>query len=188
MDALKTARSRFPQAVEPWTTEAQLLGQEKKYDEALACWIEPSEALGDRVEFRLARAVLWVRKGGPKALAALNGLGDDLETFPKESRRTLLATLATELTRQQDSRGGGPDVVAAGRAGSRGASIPTSISSLWHSSPPTGPRSTQADRGHREDRPLARPLLPGGLPDLAGGPQPRTRPSGSGCGPMRGPC
>ncbi len=104
-DALKTARSQFPQSVEPWTTEAQLLVQEKKYDEALDVLERARAALGDRVEFRLGRAQIWVRKGGPKALAALNSLGDDLEAFPKESRRRLLAILATELTRQQDLEG-----------------------------------------------------------------------------------
>ena len=105
MDALQTARSRYPQAVEPWVTEARLLGQEKKFDEALSVLDRAQKALGDRIEFRHTRAWLWVRKGGPKALAALKALGADLETFPKESRRTLLATLATELTRQQDIPG-----------------------------------------------------------------------------------
>ncbi len=104
-DALETARSRFPQAVEPWIYEAELLGREKKYDEALSVLDRAMRKLGDKIEFRLARAVLWVRKGGPQALAALNGLADGLEIFPKESRRTLLATLATELSRQQDLQG-----------------------------------------------------------------------------------
>ena len=104
-DALATARSRFPQAVEPWIYEAELLGREKTYDEALSVLDRALQKLGDKVEFRLARAALWVRKGGPQAPAALNGLAEGLEIFPKESRRALLATLATELSRQQDYQG-----------------------------------------------------------------------------------
>jgi tetratricopeptide (TPR) repeat protein/Flp pilus assembly protein TadD len=104
-DLLATARSQFPKAVEPWIAEAQLLGREKKFDEALSVLDRAQKMLGDHVEFRLARARLWVYKGGPQAPAALNGLADQIETFSKESRRALLATLATELGRHQDIPG-----------------------------------------------------------------------------------
>ena len=181
-DALQTARSQFPKAVDPWIAEAQLLAQEKKFDEALKVMVSAQKTLGDQIEFRYLRAWLWVEKGGQEALAALNSLGDNLESFPKESRRRLLATLATDLGRQEDLEGASPDVVAAGRAESRGSrSSPPPL----RSGDPGGrqgeghaaDRGRQGedhatDRGHREDRSHTRQLLPGGLPDLASGPQP----------------
>ena len=63
--------------------------------------------LGDRIELRLARAAIWAARGGPQeeVVKVLNGLAKDLESFPKEKRRGLLACLAGELAAQQDVKG-----------------------------------------------------------------------------------
>ena len=116
MDALETARSRFPKALDPWIAEAQLLGREKKFDDALSVLDRAQKVLGDQVEFRLARASLWVNKGGPQVQEALNGLADGIEKFSKENRRSLLTTLAMDLSRL---RGSQRDLEGAARMWSR---------------------------------------------------------------------
>jgi tetratricopeptide (TPR) repeat protein len=104
-DLLATARARVPQSIELWTAEAALLGQQKKFDEALDLLDQAQRKLGDRVELRLLRAGLWVAKGGPKVVQVLTDLAKNLEPFSRQDRRRLLATLAFELVRQQDLPG-----------------------------------------------------------------------------------
>jgi tetratricopeptide (TPR) repeat protein len=105
LEVLEAARSEFPDAVEPWTTEAEVLMRQKKYEEALGRLDLARKALdGDRTELRLARAAIWVAGGVPKEELAkdLNGLAKDVDAFPKEKRRGLLAYLARELAAHQD--------------------------------------------------------------------------------------
>jgi tetratricopeptide (TPR) repeat protein len=104
-EVLEAARSRFPEAVEPWTAEAELLSRQKKFDAALDRLDAARKQLGgDRIELRLARAMIWVARGAPRdeVVEALNGLAKDLEPFPKEKRRGLLVALAGELAVRQD--------------------------------------------------------------------------------------
>ncbi len=105
-EALEAARSEFPKAVEPWTAEADLLVRQKKFDEALGRLDDARKALGDRVELRLARAVIWVGRGVPKEelVEVLKDLAKDLDPFPKEKRRNLLAYLATQLAVLEDAK------------------------------------------------------------------------------------
>ena len=46
-----------------------------------------------------------VARGGPKALAILNDMAKNIESFPKDQRRGLLASLAGELGRLEDRQG-----------------------------------------------------------------------------------
>ena len=103
-EVLETARSRFPEAVEPWTAEAELLVRQKKFVDALRRLDDARKQLGDRIELRLARATIWATRGAPQeeVVRALNGLAEDLGSFPKEKRRSLLTYLAGELAVQRD--------------------------------------------------------------------------------------
>jgi hypothetical protein len=106
-ELLAAARQRSPAAVELWVAEAQLLGRQRRYDEGLDLLKRAGDRdqLGDRIDLRLARAMIWVAKGGPEAVAALNALAEGLDSFPRESRRPLLSFLAGELGRQRDLAG-----------------------------------------------------------------------------------
>ena len=107
-EVLEAARSRFPEAVEPWTAEADLLLRQKKFKDALdRLDVARKQLGGDRIELRLARATIWVVRNAPRdeVVEALNGLAKDLEPFPKEKRRSLLVSLAAELAVRQDVKG-----------------------------------------------------------------------------------
>ena len=106
-ETLEAARSKFPEALEPWTAEAELLMWRKKFDEALGRLDGAQKQLGDRIELRMARATIWVVRGAPKeeVVNVLNGVAKDLGAFPKEKRRGPLAYLAGELTVRQDFKG-----------------------------------------------------------------------------------
>jgi tetratricopeptide (TPR) repeat protein len=108
LDLLAKSRLRFsknPELWKIWAVEAAELGQQRKFDEALGLLDQAQQQLGDRVELRLARARLWVTKGGPQVVTVLNDLAKNLQPFSRKSRRELLTALANELNRQQDLPG-----------------------------------------------------------------------------------
>ena len=104
-DTLATARVKYPEAVEPWIAEVDLLVRRKKFDEAISLLDLARKQFGDRIEFRLARVTEAVARGGPQALAILNDMTKNIESFPKEQRRSLLASLAGEMGRLEDRQG-----------------------------------------------------------------------------------
>ena len=65
------------------------------------------DALGDRIELRSARALVWAGSGAPKqeVVKILGGLTEGLEKFTKEQRRPLLEKLAEALEDQRDVNG-----------------------------------------------------------------------------------
>ena len=104
-DELARAKQRFPKSVAVWNAQADLLGIQKRFDEAQGLLEQAKNLLGDRVELRLQRAKLSATKGGPQVVKDLNELAQNLEPFSKEDRRKLLNGLATELRQQQDLQG-----------------------------------------------------------------------------------
>src|SRR6185437_10462887 len=106
-ETLEAARSRFPEALELWTAEAELLVRQKKFDEALARVDVAQKKFGDRIELRLARATIWTVRGAKQEelVKVLKTLAEGLGSFPKEKRRDLLTRLAAELAAQQDVKG-----------------------------------------------------------------------------------
>ncbi len=104
-DTLATARVKYPNAVEPWIADVNLLVRRKKFDEATGLLDLARKQLGDRIEFRLARVTAAVARGGPQALEILNDMSKNIESFPKDQRRSLLASLAGEMGRLEDRQG-----------------------------------------------------------------------------------
>jgi cellulose synthase operon protein C len=115
---LREARKRLPQekSVELWNAEARfvselweaqtdLIGKQKKVDEALALLDEAQRQLGDQVELRLQRARLLAVKMGPQVVPVLIDLTQNIKAFSKDDRRKLLDGLAAELARQQNFEG-----------------------------------------------------------------------------------
>jgi cellulose synthase operon protein C len=101
-DQLAQTKLQFPKSVVVWNAQAELLGLQKRFDEARNLLDRARDLLGDRVELRLERARLSVTKGGPQVVKDLNELAQNLGGFSKEDRRKLLNGLATELRQQQD--------------------------------------------------------------------------------------
>ena len=107
LEALEAARLRFPEAVEPWSAEAEVLVRQKKFDEALGRLDLAQKQLdGDRIELRLNRATIWAGRGAPKEVVVkvLKGLAEDVDRFPKQKRKILLSYLAGELAARQELR------------------------------------------------------------------------------------
>ena len=104
-EVLSAARVQFPKAIEPWTAEVEVLLRRKKFDEAIGLMDLAREQFGDRIELRRVRVAAAVAKGGPQAPATLNDIAKNIESFPKDQRRSLLALLAGELGRLEDRQG-----------------------------------------------------------------------------------
>jgi tetratricopeptide (TPR) repeat protein len=104
-DLLETLRGRTPKDAAVWSAEVSLLQRQRKVDEALALLDEAQKQVGDRVELRLQRASLWLAKGGPTAIATLQGLARNVGSYSRYERRVLLATIANELRRLGDVPG-----------------------------------------------------------------------------------
>ena len=211
-DVLEAARSRFPESVEPWTAEAELLVRQKKFDEALGRLDSAQKQLGgDRIELRLARATIWAGRDAPQqeVVKVLNGLAQDLEPFPKEKRRGLLAYVARKLADHQDVKGAeeiwlrladddpadpNPHLELFELALKAAMKADTDKQAEAKVVAEAEADDRRADQGDREDRRDAKPLLPGQVPDMAGEPpqgrERRNREEDEACGSTRtgAPC
>ena len=184
-ETLEAARSKFPEALEPWTAEAELLVRQKKFDEALGRLDSAQKQLGDRIELRLARATIWVGRGAPteEVVKVLNGLAKDLEPSRRTKRRGLLAYLAGELAVRQDVKGAEEIWLRLAEEDPEDvnphlqlfdlalkAAVKAETDKQAEAEAQGEDRHRDADQGDREDRRNVWPLLPSPIPDVAGGP------------------
>jgi tetratricopeptide (TPR) repeat protein len=91
---LKAAAGRFPGRDMPWIALAELALKEGRAEVASTVLDQADRSLGDRVGLRLARADVWVARGGKEAVKALDRLAEGLDRLPKEDRPRLLRGLA----------------------------------------------------------------------------------------------
>ena len=160
IDALETARKRFPRSVGLWIMQVEVLVQQKEFTAARALLDEAKRQLGDQVDLRLARARLAMVEDEPQVVPTLNDLVGDIEPFSREDRRKLLTELATDL-------GALKDLAGAARAWSRLAeeepeSLQPAPPALRAGAPIRGREAGRgADPGDREARRAVRPVLPG---------------------------
>jgi predicted Zn-dependent protease len=105
-DELRKARARFPQNVELWNAQSDLVRMQGRVDEALSLLDDAERQLGDRVELRLQRARLWATKKGPSVVPTLDRLAQNIEKFTREDRHKLLRELkAINLGSLQNLKG-----------------------------------------------------------------------------------
>jgi tetratricopeptide (TPR) repeat protein len=100
-EVLEKARAKFPKSVAIRCAQAEGLTAQKRFDEAGSVLEQAEKDLGDSVDLRLQRARLSIAKGGPEAVASLDGLSKNIEPFSKADRRKLLTGLAIEFVRLQ---------------------------------------------------------------------------------------
>ena len=105
IDALKTARARFPGSVGFWIMQVEVLVQRKEFAAARALLDEARQKLGDQVDLRLARARFAIADNDPQVVSTLNDLAGGIEAFSREDRRKLLTELATDLGALKDLAG-----------------------------------------------------------------------------------
>ena len=105
IDALETARTRFPGSVGLWIMQVEMLVQQKEFEAARALLDEARQKLGDQVDLRLARARLAIAANEPQIVSTLNDLAGGVEAFSREDRRKLLTELATDLGALKDLAG-----------------------------------------------------------------------------------
>src|SRR5262249_23714323 len=92
------------------------LRRQRRYDEALGVLDRAQQQLQDRAELRLGRVAIWADKGGPQAVAVLNGPAEGLGALSREQRHVLRAALAAQPSRAAGPAGGAPrDLAGAGR-------------------------------------------------------------------------
>jgi tetratricopeptide (TPR) repeat protein len=91
---LTRTRSAHPKDVEPWCALVDLAVREGKHAEGLELLAEAENALGPRVELRLARARLWAAAAGPDMRRGLTPLAENLQGFRPEEQVRVLRDLA----------------------------------------------------------------------------------------------
>ena len=105
-DALKAAARRSPKEDAPWVALATLDLRRGRQQEALTV-LDQAESSGlvDSVGLRLARAEVWVARGGKEAAETLGRLAEGLDRLPEEERTRLLRGLAEAHRRLGDVAG-----------------------------------------------------------------------------------
>ncbi len=95
-EVLNVSLLNDPSQVEVWTALADLIDDNEKSKEALTILDKAQAKLGDKVEFRLARAAYWAKRPGATAHQALAQLevGWDQAKFSSEEEANLLRGLA----------------------------------------------------------------------------------------------
>lgn len=102
---LALAIQEHPDRVEPWLGRAAISERDGGPTAALAIIDEGRSRLGDRAEFRLARADRLGRIGDAPSRAALDRLEDGLDDYSEEDRDRLEAGLAEVRLRMGDRDG-----------------------------------------------------------------------------------
>lgn len=101
-DLLETARARAPSDIRPWIALVESRIRRQRLDEAQSILDRARQEVGDRFEFRLTGISLALARGGEAARTALEKLGQGIDNFPREGRRQILTSIATELDRLGD--------------------------------------------------------------------------------------
>jgi tetratricopeptide (TPR) repeat protein len=91
---LKAAAGRFPDRDAPWIAQAELALKEGRPEVASSVLDQADRNLRDRIGLRLARAEVWVARGGKEAIGALDRLAEGLDRLPEPDRPRLLRGLA----------------------------------------------------------------------------------------------
>lgn len=102
---LKAAAASFPDQDSPWIAQAQLALKEGRPEVASAVLDEADRTFGDRLGLRLARADIWIARGGKEAVGALDRLAEGFDGLPEQDRPRLLLGLAQAHDRVGDLPG-----------------------------------------------------------------------------------
>lgn len=100
---LREACDRHPKRLEPWIAQAELAMRRKTPDQVPPILEEARGRLGDRAELRLAYARYWATRGESADRKALAALGEGLDRFSEQERRSILLGLSDAYLRLKDA-------------------------------------------------------------------------------------